>query len=89
MTLEHEIETIGSRIAQESAIDEALLSRMRAAYPQWRFTLCSEDDTGEREPYLSFNGFDLHLVRLSTTGCASLTPWPEQCSGILIALHSA
>ncbi|QUN05345.1 hypothetical protein KDN34_14255 [Shewanella yunxiaonensis] len=89
MTLDREIETIGSRIARESTIDEALLARLRAAYPQWRFTLCSEDDTGEREPYLTFDGFDLHLVRLSATGCASLTPWPEQSSGILVALHES
>jgi hypothetical protein len=84
---ESDINQIGTVLEGLEFIDEEVMTRMRRAYPHLRFTLCSEDDTGSREPYASFCGFDLHLVSSGEGRCSSLTYYLEQCTGIVVALH--
>ncbi|PWI33862.1 hypothetical protein DI392_06585 [Vibrio albus] len=82
-----DIAQIGAVLEGLEYIDDDMMTRMRSAYPNLRFTLCSEDDMGEREPYESFCGFDLHLVTSGEGRCSSLTYHLEQCTGIVVALH--
>ncbi|KFZ37881.1 hypothetical protein HR45_08535 [Shewanella mangrovi] len=81
------ISAIGDRIAAHSVINEQVLIDMRSEFPTLKFTLCFEDDLGEREPYISYPSFDLHLMQLRPGSCAGLTFSPEECSGIVVALH--
>ncbi|WP_417763298.1 hypothetical protein [Shewanella sp.] len=81
------IATIGEQIASHPVINEQVLIAMRSEFPSLKFTLCFEDDLGEREPYLSYASFDLHLMQLRQDSCAGLTFSPEDCSGIVVALH--
>ncbi|SHO56815.1 hypothetical protein [Vibrio quintilis] len=81
------ITQIGSWLESHSCQSEAGLKPLKAQYPELVFTLCSEDDMGFHEPWHSFSYFDLHLVAHNLSGCSSLTPSPEMCSGLVIALH--
>lgn len=84
---ESQITQIGQLLESRNTIDEAAISKLRDAYPNLRFTLCSEDDIGERESYQTYTNFDLHLVASIPGSCSHLTYYLEQCTGILIALH--
>ncbi|PJC87608.1 hypothetical protein CSW98_00320 [Vibrio sp. HA2012] len=84
---EADIQQIGTVLEGLEYVDDDMISRMRLAYPHIRFTLCSEDDTGEREPYASYCGFDIHLVSSGAGACSLLTHNIEQCTGLVIALH--
>ena len=84
---EQRIADIGGQIASHPVINEQVLIAMRSEFPSLKFTLCFEDDLGEREPYLSFPTFDLHLMQLNPGSCAGLTDSPESCSGVVVALH--
>jgi hypothetical protein len=67
--------------------DDAYLTQLKSEYSDIRFTLCSDNDTGVREPFRECNYFDLHLVAFSQTGCSQLTSNIDSCSGVAIALH--
>ncbi|MCH1926134.1 hypothetical protein L9G74_13680 [Shewanella sp. C32] len=81
------IASIGEQIASHPVINEQVLIAMRSEFPSLKFTLCFEDDLGEREPYLSYASFDLHLMQLRPDSCAGLTFSPEDCAGVVVALH--
>ncbi|WP_084882857.1 DUF6129 family protein [Vibrio sp. qd031] len=83
-----EIEIIGRRLSRISDIDEKSLSSLRQDYPHLRFTLCSEDDTAEREPFVTFDHFDLHLLSAGN-GCLGLTFDISNYRGVVIALREA
>jgi hypothetical protein len=67
--------------------DDAYLTQLKNEYSDIRFTLCSDNDTGVREPFRECHFFDLHLVAFSQTGCSQLTSSIEFCSGVAIALR--
>lgn len=84
---EQTLNQIVSALDGASLIDENTLAPLREIHCHLRFTLCSEDDMGMREPYLTGKGYDLHLVAVSDGGCSSLTLDPENCGGLVIAVH--
>jgi hypothetical protein len=43
---------------------------------------------GSKEPYASYDDFDIHLVRDNQEGgCASLTKQPKASCGVVVALY--
>ncbi|MDB1124162.1 DUF6129 family protein [Vibrio algarum] len=82
-----EIKQLGFLIENLDTIDDLALRKVRTSYPHLKFTLCSEDDIGEREPYYRFATFDLHLVCVSKGSCSHLTHNISSCNGVVIALH--
>lgn len=78
---------IVSQLDNESDINQDTLSRLQVSYPDLRFTLCFEEEMGSHDAYVEANGFDVHLVSHSTSGCSSLTQELAQSSGLVIALH--
>lgn len=83
-----ELEIIGRKLDKHNYIDEQHISALKRDYPHLRFVLCSEDDTGEREPYLQFDNFDLHLMS-DGNGCLGLTLDVSNFRGVVIALREA
>ncbi len=84
-----DIQHIGSVLEGLESINDSTMSQMRAAYPHLSFSLCSEDDTGERTPYAVFGGFDIHLLAANPHGCSALTNEIDSCNGLVVALHEA
>jgi hypothetical protein len=84
---QHGIEQVCRVLDSAEAIGERLIASLRSSYPAVRFTLCSEDDMGAREPYQTGKGYDLHLVAANQGGCSHLTFDLSECSGLVIALH--
>lgn len=78
---------IVSQLDNEPDISQDSLSRLQVSYPNLRFTLCFEEEMGSHDAYVEANGFDVHLVSHSTSGCSSLTQDLAQSSGLVIALH--
>lgn len=68
----------------EQGVSEVTLSKLRSAWPDCRFILCSEDDMYGKEAYLKCEGFEIFLMAASM-GCASLTRTPENAIGLIIA----
>jgi hypothetical protein len=81
------LSTIVSQLDNEPDISQDTLSRLQTSYPDLRFTLCFEEEMGSHDAYVEANGFDVHLVSHSTSGCSSLTQDLAQSSGLVIALH--
>jgi hypothetical protein len=81
-----DLEIIGRRLDKQNCIDEQFLGHIKQDFPHLRFILCSEDDTGEREPYLQFDDFDLHLFS-GGSGCLGLTHDTHNFRGVVIALR--
>ncbi|PMH44854.1 hypothetical protein BCU68_11970 [Vibrio sp. 10N.286.49.B3] len=81
-----EIETIGRRLDKETSIDDNTLVRLKKDFSHLRFTLCSEDDTAEREPFEQYEKFDLHLLGAGS-GCLGLTMDTSNYCGVVVALR--
>ena len=81
------LSNIVSQLDNESDISQDTLSRLQVSYPDLRFTLCFEEEMGSHDAYVEANGFDVHLVSHSTSGCSYLTQELAQSSGLVIALH--
>lgn len=78
------LEDIRQLIAAAPDQDE-LLPTLRAAYPELRFSQCSEDDIPPRlPPSLSAAGFDLYLMD-TREHCIVLTTDAAVASGVVIA----
>ncbi len=71
-------------LIEQGVAEQAQLSKL---YPNVRITLCSEDEMGSREPYQSYEHYDLHLYARQASGCLTLTYFPEASSGLVVALH--
>ncbi|GAA5214945.1 DUF6129 family protein [Corallincola platygyrae] len=83
-TLNQEIIDDLARELAKADLSEAYVAELRQRFPDVRFILCSEDDMGEREPYLALENVDLHLMA-AQLGCACLTNNPEQSIGLILA----
>ena len=84
---ETQLGDIGTKLDEVVNRQVDWLALIQQQYPQLRFTVCSEDDTGCHEPFHSYDQFDLHLVAHSLSGCSSLTQDVNHCTGLVIALH--
>lgn len=71
--------------AEQNPLDEALVARLRAAYPDLHFTLCIEDNMdAAAKPVVERPKFSLYLVD-SSDHCSMLTCDLEAASGVVLA----
>jgi hypothetical protein len=68
-------------------IDDTTIAGLRNDYPNLRFSLCYDTEMGFRDAYTECDGYDIHLVSHSTSGCSGLTDQLDNCTGLVIALH--
>ncbi|MDD2893244.1 MAG: DUF6129 family protein [Halothiobacillaceae bacterium] len=78
------LEEISHAVASIGMADDLLL-RLRADYPELRFSQCSEDDIPARlQPVLASEGFDLYLMD-TREHCITLSNDLDTASGVVIA----
>lgn len=66
-------------------LNETALAALKQAWPDLRFTLCSDDDMPARlPPALRRETFNLYLVN-GSEHCLSLTSDPDQAIGVVLA----
>ncbi len=71
--------------AGQSALDEVLLGRLRAAWPGVHFTLCMDDDIPVHARAVAEQGrFNVYLVN-SSDHCSVLTNDTATASGVVLA----
>ena len=81
------LDSIAQSVASIGMADDLLL-RLRADYPELRFSQCSEDDIPARlQPLLAAQGFDLYLMD-TREHCIVLTNDLNAASGVVIAWRS-
>ena len=77
-----------SQIAQraaQGALGEATLNTLKQAWPDLRFTMCSDDDMPARlSPALRREIFNLYLIG-GSEHCLSLTDDPLNAIGVVLA----
>ncbi len=78
---------IVAKLETQSDINQHTLDSLKQSYPELRFTLCFEQEMGANDAYIEANGFDVHLVSHSLSGCSALTFDLAACSGLVIALR--
>ncbi|OYY75356.1 MAG: hypothetical protein B7Y40_00010 [Gammaproteobacteria bacterium 28-57-27] len=82
------LDEISHAISQAQAsigMADDLLLRLRADYPELRFSQCSEDDIPARlQPVLAAEGFDLYLMD-TREHCITLSNDLDTASGVVIA----
>ncbi len=86
MIVPETIGQIGSLAASLGKLDESLLAAFKLRWPDFRFTLCSDDDMPARlSPILQRDGFNLYLIS-GSEHCLSLTDDPLQAIGVVLAI---
>lgn len=79
------LEDIANTVGLAGELDEALLSVLKQAWPDLRFTLCSDDDMPARmPPALQRERFNLYLLG-GGEHCLSLTTDFDQAIGVVLA----
>ena len=79
------LEQIASKAATLGELNEAAMASLKQAWPDLRFTLCSDDDMPARMPCaLQRESFSLYLVG-GGEHCLSLTTDAEQAIGVVLA----
>ena len=72
-------------IAEQEPLNDALLVRLRAAYPDAHFTRCLDDEVSvNAQPTVERPSFNLYLVN-SSSHCSVLTNDLASASGIVLA----
>jgi hypothetical protein len=71
-------------LATDHEINALLHDELKRAFPNVRFTLCSEDDIHAGKPVVEKEGFDIYLVG-SSEHCLTLTNDIDLATGIVIA----
>lgn len=72
-------------IAAQEPIKDALLIRLRTAYPDLHFTHCLDDEVSvNAKPVAEQPGFNVYLVN-SSSHCSVLTNDPDSASGVVLA----
>lgn len=69
----------------DAGVRSGLEREMKAAFPDFRVGVCSEDDVNVR-PIRETETFDLHLIG-GDGHCLALTRNPERAIGVLVALR--
>lgn len=78
------IERIAHQVAGQGA-DEHALSKLREAYPESIFSLCSDDDVVVNfPPVVETEGLNVYLIDASSH-CLALTDDPVNAAGLLFA----
>jgi len=77
------LEQIAARVTAQG-LDETTLRALRAAWPELRFTCCSDDDICGPAPYLRAETFNLYLLD-AREHCPALTADPSVANGVVLA----
>ena len=78
------IQRIADQVAEQGA-DEYTIGRLRDAYPDTIFSLCSDDDVMVNfPPAAERDGFNVYLIDAGSH-CLTLTNDPETSSGLVFA----
>ena len=86
MIVAETLEYIANTAAGIGVLDEQSLAGLKQAWPELRFTLCSDDDMPARmKPVLTREQFNLYLVS-GSEHCLSLTDDPSSAIGVVVAL---
>jgi hypothetical protein len=81
---EEMIAGVAAMVAKRKLIDETLKAELKQAYPDTRFTLCSDDDIHAGKPVLEKENFAIYLVG-SSDHCLTLTNDYDLATGVVIA----
>lgn len=83
MIAEQDIAAIAGFVARQGPAAD-LAERLRAAWPDYHFTCCSDDDISAARPIRSGDDFKLYLVS-GTGGCIGFVSDPGQATGLVVA----
>lgn len=78
-----QIDLIADQVAREG-VEESVVGRLRAEYPDLHFTYCMDDDVTAATPVREEPGFKLYLVD-GRNHCLCFTQNPAVASGLVIA----
>lgn len=77
-------EEIAGLVEQQLPLDEAVISKLRSAYPDMHFTYCLDDDITSGKPVLERAAFNVYLVD-GREHCLCLTNDHDVATGLVIA----
>lgn len=81
------LKEITSLLDSWAVIDDTSIASLRNDYPNLRFSYCYDTEMGSHDAFSEHQGYDIHLVSHSTTGCSGLTNHLDNCTGLVIAVH--
>jgi len=78
------VSSISDQVKQHAYIDDAVVSSLRAAYPDIHFTYCQDDDITAGNPVIENKSFNIYLID-GREHCLCLTNDYDTATGIVIA----
>jgi hypothetical protein len=72
-------------IVERAGLNAQTLGALREALPEIHFTLCMDDDLGNKTPVRTATGFNLYLVAGSNGHCLAITQDMERATGVVLA----
>jgi hypothetical protein len=77
-------EEIAGLVEQQLPLDDAVISKLRNAYPEMHFTYCLDDDITSGKPVLEREAFNVYLID-GREHCLCLTNNHDTATGLVIA----
>ncbi len=77
-------EKFAALIEQQLPLDEAVVSGLRQAYPDYHFTYCMDDDIVTGKPVIERDAFKLYLID-GREHCLCLTNDHDVATGVVVA----
>jgi hypothetical protein len=77
-------EEIANLVEQQLPLDDAVIGKLRNAYPDMHFTYCMDDDITSGRPVLEREAFNVYLVD-GREHCLCLTANHDTATGLVIA----
>lgn len=83
MITSEQLQTIANRL-EGQPLNDAIITFLRAQFPEIHFTYCMDDDVSGVSPKLETPRFNLYLID-GREHCLCLTNKHEDASGVLVA----
>jgi len=77
-------EQFAALIEQQLPLDEAVVSGLRKAFPDFHFTYCMDDDIVTGKPVIERDAFNLYLID-GREHCLCLTNDHDVATGVVVA----
>lgn len=77
-------EQFASLVEQQLPVDDAVVSGLRQAFPDYHFTYCMDDDIVSGKPVIERETFNLYLID-GREHCLCLTNDHEVATGVVVA----
>lgn len=84
MISEEQTEQLAALIEQQLPLDEAVVSGLRKAFPDYHFTYCLDDDIVTGKPVVEREAFNLYLID-GREHCLCLTNDHDAATGVVVA----